>query len=52
MNLGGQSTAWNDPQQFAAMAAAAAAGSPEQLEMLSSLLGTRLFIVKAHAILK
>ena len=34
------STAWNDPHQFAAMAAAAA-GNMENLEMLSSLLGTQ-----------
>ena len=41
MNSGAErSTAWNDPHQFAAMAAAAA-GSMEQLDLLSSILGTR-----------
>ena len=35
-----RSSAWNDPHQFAAMAAAAA-GSMEQLDLLSSILGTR-----------
>ena len=41
MNSGAErSTAWNDPHQFAAMAAAAA-GSMEQLDLLSSILGTQ-----------
>ena len=35
-----RSTAWNDPHQFAAMAAAAA-GSMEQLDLLSSILGIK-----------
>ena len=39
MKHSGTSTAWNDPHQFAAMAAAAA-NNMENLEMLSSLLGT------------
>ena len=43
----GTSTAWNDPHQFAAMAAAAA-NNMENLEMLSSLLGTHNKLIYFH----
>ena len=47
MKYSGTSVAWNDPHQFAAMAAAAA-NNMENLEMLSSLLGTHNKQIHLH----
>ena len=47
LKYSGTSVAWNDPHQFAAMAAAAA-NNMENLEMLSSLLGTHIKRIHFH----